>query len=111
MYRLLMKGGHTRIADLARNPARRDELLPIVPLYLKREDQAFELPDDGFELRPGDQVLFAGRGNARDRQQAALRNEKVRDYVVTGRDPPAGWLWQRLAGPRSNRPPGARRTW
>jgi Trk K+ transport system NAD-binding subunit len=104
MYRLLMQGGHARVRDLVRNPARRDEQLAIVPLYLQRGEDAFELPVDDFELQPGDQVLFAGRGGARDRQEALLRNEKVRDYVVTGSDPSTGWLWRRLL-PRRFTPP------
>jgi len=101
MYRLLMHGGHAKVGDLVRNPARRDEQLEIVPLYLQRGEGAFDLPADDFELQPGDQVLFAGRGSARDRQQALLRNEKVRDYVVTGHDPSTGWLWRRLRPRRS----------
>jgi hypothetical protein len=96
-----MHGGHAGVRDLVRNPARRDEQLEIVPLYLQRGEGAFDLPADDFELQPGDQVLFAGRGSARDRQQALLRNEKVRDYVVTGHDPSTGWLWRRLRPRRS----------
>jgi voltage-gated potassium channel Kch len=108
MYRLLMQGGHVQVADLLRNPARRDEPLAIVPLFLQRAEEFVELPEDRSELRPGDQVLFAGRGTARAQQQSLLRNEKVRDYVVTGRDAPSSWLWQRLARPRSTRPRDAR---
>jgi Trk K+ transport system NAD-binding subunit len=102
MYRLLMQGGHARVGDLLRNPACREEPLAILPLYLRREDEAVELPADDFALQPGDQLLFAGRGNARDRQQALLRNEKVRDYVLTGREPPASWLWQWLRRGRAS---------
>jgi voltage-gated potassium channel len=108
MYRLLMQDGRATVGDLLRNPARRDEQLEIVPLFLRRDDADVELPEDGFELRPGDQVLFAGRGGARDRQQALLRNEKVRDYAVTGSDPSTSWLWRRLLPGRSTRPRDAR---
>ncbi len=108
MYRLLMQGGHATVGDLSRDPARRNESLAIVPLFLQRGEEAFELPADGFELRPGDQVLFAGRGTARDSQQALLRNEKVRDYAVTGTDPSRSWLWRRLFPGRSTRPRDAR---
>jgi hypothetical protein len=48
-------------------------------------------------------LLFAGRENDRVRQQLLLRNEKVRDYVLTGKDPAASWLWQRLWHGRATR--------
>jgi voltage-gated potassium channel len=108
MYRLLMQGGHATVGDLLRNPSRRDEPLAIVPLFLRRDDEAFELPADGFELRPADEILFAGRGSARDLQQALLHNERIRDYVVTGSDPSKGWLWSRLLPRRSTSPRDAR---
>jgi len=93
---------------LLRRPSRREESLPAVVLFLQRTDAAFELPDDDFELRPGDQLLFAGREGAREEQQAVLRNEKLRDYLLTGQDPPSSWLWRWLKTRRSTRPPAAR---
>jgi voltage-gated potassium channel len=96
VYRLLMQGGHATIGDLLRRPSDRDERLACLPLYLRRGEDSFVLPEDGFELKPGDQALFAGRGIARQQQQAMLRNEKIRDYVLTGSDAASGWFWQRL---------------
>ena len=108
MYRLLMQGGHARLGDLLRQPGDRDQRLDAVPLYLQRTDGAIELPGDELELQPGDRLLFAGREGARDRQQSLLRNEKVRDYVLSGKYPPASWLWQWLRRQRSSPPPAAR---
>lgn len=108
VYHLLMDHGHATVGDLLRQPADRDEPLACVPLFLKRTDESVELPDDHFALRPGDQLLFAGRGWAREQQQSLLRSDKVRDYVLTGRDPPVGWIWRHLQRPRSTRPPAAR---
>jgi len=96
IYHLLMDHGHATVGDLLRLPSNRDETLACVPLFLKRTDESVELPDDRFVLQPGDQLLFAGRNWARDRQQSLLRSDKVRDYVLTGRDPPVGWIWRRL---------------
>ena len=98
MYQLLMKGGDATVGDLCRHPADRDRYLACVPLYLKREEREIVLPPEDFELRPGDVILFAGRGVVRSQQQAVLRNEKVRDYVVTGNDKTGGWIWQWLIG-------------
>lgn len=108
IYYLLMEHGRATIGDLLRQPANRDERLACVPLLLKRTDESVELPGDGVVLQPGDQLLFAGRDWAREQQQSLLRSDKVRDYVLTGRDPPVSWLWQRLQRPRSTRPPAAR---
>ena len=108
IYRLLMQGGHATVADLLRRPSCRDESLPAVALFLQRTDAAIELPADDCELQPGDQLLFAGREGAREEQQAVLRNEKLRDYLLSGRDPPSSWLWRRPQRPRSTRPPVAR---
>jgi voltage-gated potassium channel len=108
MYYLLMEHGHATVGDLLRQPAKRDEPLACVPLLLRRMDESVLLPADDFALQPGDQLLFAGRNWAREQQQYQLRSDKVRDYVLTGRDPPVGWIWQRLQRPRSTRPPAAR---
>jgi hypothetical protein len=108
MYRLLMEHGRATVGDLLRQPANRDEPLACVPLILRRTDESVELPDDGFALKPGDQLLFAGRNWAREQQQSLLRSDKVRDYVLTGRDPPVGWIWRQLQRPRSTPPPTAR---
>jgi voltage-gated potassium channel len=108
VYHLLMDHGHAAVGDLLRQPADRDEPLACVPLFLRRTDESVELPGDDFALQPGDQLLFAGRSWARDQQQSLLRSDRVRDYVLTGRDPPVGWIGRRLQRPRSTRPPAAR---
>jgi len=96
IYHLLMEHGRVTVRDLLRQPSNRDESLACVPLLLQRTAEAVELPDDRFVLQPGDRLLFAGRSWARDQQQSLLRNDKVRDYVLTGRDPPVSWIWRRL---------------
>jgi voltage-gated potassium channel len=96
MYHLLMDHGRATVRDLLRQPSNRDETLACVPLFLQRTDEAVELPGDGFVLQPGDRLLFAGRNWAREQQQSLLRSDKVRDYVLTGRDPPVSWIWRRL---------------
>ena len=108
IYHLLMEQGRATVGDLLRQPANRDERLACVPLYLRRTGESVELPGDAFALHPGDQILFAGRNWAREQQQSLLRSEKVRDYVLTGLDPPVSWLWRKLQRPRSTRPPAAR---
>ncbi len=94
-YRLLLDRGHATLGDLVRDPAERDAQLACVPLYLERDAQKIALPDDALQLEPGDRVLFAGRSAARERQRPMLFNPNIRDYVLTGHDGPAGWVWRR----------------
>ena len=96
IYRVLMQHDHVTAGDLLRRPSQREEFLACVPLYLRRQGKSIELPDDDQQLEAGDQLLFAGVPRAQREQQALLRNDKIRDYVLTGRDPPTGWLWQKL---------------
>jgi Trk K+ transport system NAD-binding subunit len=96
IYRALMDHRTIEVRDLLRRPSRRDEPLPCVALHLQRADQAMDLPSDDEPLEPGARLLFAGSDHARREQQVLLANDKVRDYVLTGRDPPAGWLWKRM---------------
>ena len=94
-YRLLMDGGQVLLGDLVRDPAERDAQLACVPLYLRRDMGTIALPDHALQLKPGDHVLFAGRSAARERQRPMLFNPNIRDYVLTGVDRPAGWVWRR----------------
>jgi Trk K+ transport system NAD-binding subunit len=97
---LLFEGAQVLLGDLRRDPRDRDQRLACEALYLARDGEFFELPADDLALQPGDQVLFAGTPEARDAQAATLRNINVRNYVLTGRDAPAGWIWQRLGAGR-----------
>lgn len=95
IYRLLMEGGHATVADLCRDPAERATQLACVPLCLDRSGDRIMLPPDKLALQAGDHLLFAGRSVARERQRSMLHNPNIRDYVLTGNDGPAGWIWQR----------------
>jgi len=98
-YRLLMDGGHATLGDLLRDPAERDAQLACVPLYLERGAEKIALPDDSLQLKPGDRLLFAGRSAARERQRPMLFNPNIRDYLLTGHEGPAGWVWRRPKQP------------
>jgi voltage-gated potassium channel len=70
--------------------------LPIVPLMLLREGRVTPFPADNMPLRAGDALLFAGRAAARETQRIVLANANVLDFLLTGRERPAGWVWQRV---------------
>ena len=93
---LFLEGARIQLGDLRRDPGSREQRLACMPLYLKRGEKAFVLPEDDFALQAGDDILFAGTPEARESQWPMLRNAHVRDYVLTGVDAPVGWLWQRF---------------
>jgi hypothetical protein len=90
-------GRPARLADLVRDPADRTRTLPAVPLLLVRDGEAIDAPEPGDELRPGDEILYAGLGWARRAMRETLLNVNTADYVLTGREPASllGRLLQR----------------
>ncbi len=98
LHRLLtVEGGTALLGDLLRDPAAREATLPCLPLYLLRGQEAYVLPEAVTKLEPGDQVLCAGHPAARRDQMLALRNINLRDYVVSGKVVPGGWIWDWFA--------------
>ncbi len=96
-------GDRTRtltVGDLLRDPADRENALPVVPLLVLRGADVIELPPPECALRSGDLILLAGRHVGRRRLADTLERDATRDYVLTGRHVPVGWLWQRVSGQR-----------
>jgi voltage-gated potassium channel len=93
--------GGLQLGDLLRSPDDREERLPAVPLLLGRGEESVLAPDDGVVLRPGDELLLAGRPVARRALEKSLMVDSVPEYLVSGRRVPSGWLWRRLTGYRS----------
>ncbi|MCM5571000.1 NAD-binding protein [Burkholderiaceae bacterium FT117] len=96
--RLHAENRPTTIGELLRDPRNRKDRLPAQALMLLRGGGELLLPNDDTALAAGDRILFAGRGDARRRMQAALFDEKLLEYLCTGRDTPGGWLFERRAG-------------
>jgi Trk K+ transport system NAD-binding subunit len=92
-----LASGDARLGDLLRNPEDRDVRLHAVPLLVLRGTQATLAPDDDFVLAPGDDLLFVGWPSARRAQATTLVVDAAREYVVSGRRVPSGWLWRRLS--------------
>jgi Trk K+ transport system NAD-binding subunit len=60
--------------------------LACVPLMLVRGAEHVEIPEADHALRPGDEILFAGKTEARRQLSRTLGNANTAGYVVTGRD-------------------------
>jgi hypothetical protein len=93
-----LASGEARLGDLMRNPENRDEPLHAVPLLLLRGDDATLAPGPDCVLAPGDELLLAGWPAARRALEVTLVVDAVREYLVTGRRVPSGWLWRKLHG-------------
>jgi Trk K+ transport system NAD-binding subunit len=91
-----LERGALRLGDLLRSPDDREQRLPAVPLLLLRGEDSVLGPDDGHLLRPGDELLLAGRPLARRALEKSLMVDAVPEYLVSGRRVPSGWLWRRL---------------
>ncbi|MBL8928875.1 MAG: NAD-binding protein [Kineosporiaceae bacterium] len=98
----LAAGRPMALSDLLRDPTDRDETLEVVPLLLVRDEQDELMPSLEAELQPGDRMLFAGNALCKRRMMLTVSNANVLRYVLTGREHPGGWLWQKL-----NEPPKA----
>jgi len=85
-----------RIGDLLRNPADRTSIIDAMPLVLTRDGRDFMLPNDEFTVLAGDTLLLCGTHRARHLLSATVDNPYTLHYLVTGEEPPRGWLFQWL---------------
>ena len=86
------------IGDLLRSPRDRDKRLDAVPLMLARDGRTVLGPADDVQVRVGDEILFVGRPYSRRALVDTATNRVVAEYVISGREVPAGWVWQRVTG-------------
>jgi Trk K+ transport system NAD-binding subunit len=97
-----LDGGAARLGDLVRSPDDRTDRLHVVPLLVQRDAESILTPGDDFQLRPDDEILFAGRAAERRALENTLLDDSAREYVLFGRHVPSSWIWRWLA---RNRPP------
>ena len=93
--------GDLRLHHVCRDPRDRDRILPCVPLLCERHDEDILLPDESFVLQAGDRLLFCGHPSARGMMEWLRGNESVLNYVITGEEHPAGYLWRLFSGQRN----------
>ncbi len=98
----LSAGIDVSIGDLCRDPSRRDDALPSVPLLLKRGARVVALPGTAEALQKGDQILFCGPRRSRTRMLGNVRNQNTLHYILTGEDRTSRFL-DKIAI-RKNRP-------
>ncbi len=79
-----------RLGDVMRAIADRTVALDCAALMLARGEARIDMPDPATDLRPGDEILFAGTGDARRQMFETFRNANTAGYVMTGRDAAMG---------------------
>jgi voltage-gated potassium channel len=99
-----LEGDAQTMGNLLRCRENRDRRLDIVPLLILRDDEATLGPADDFRLAVGDRILFAGEPRDHQAMLETLHIETVAEYVLSGRNVPAGWLWRRMTGTQLSRP-------
>jgi Trk K+ transport system NAD-binding subunit len=92
----LIHGQNIRLKDICSNPRNRSELLPCVPLLIKRDGAGILLPELEECLHPDDQILFCGRQESSYRIRYIVNDKQVLDYIQSGVDRPSGTVWRWL---------------
>jgi Trk K+ transport system NAD-binding subunit len=82
------------LKDICSNPKNRSELLPCVPLLIKRDGASMLLPDMEECLQSGDQILFCGRQESTYQIRYIVNDHQALDYIQTGVDRPSGTVWR-----------------
>lgn len=98
LARWLARGRPLAIGDLLRTPGEGGGTVAAVPLLLARGGDSILAPEDSVALMPGDEILFAGRASGRRAIAVLCHSDANRDWVLTGRHVPSGWVWRKLAG-------------
>ncbi len=90
--------GSVTLGDVMRSPEDRSRPLRIVPLLLRRGENATLRPDADTVLEPDDQLLFAGESSQRRELESTMIVDSTAAYVLFDRHIPASWVWRKLAG-------------
>ena len=84
------------LQDVLRDPRDREEVLPAIPLLLKRKGKVFVLPETDTHLEVSDRLLMCASYSTSHDMQWATQNENVLHYLLTGQETSGGDLWGRL---------------
>jgi len=90
----LIRRDKVLLKDICSNPKNRSELLPCVPLLIKRDGECMLLPDTEECLQSGDQILFCGRQESTYQMRYIVNDHQALDYIQTGVDRPSGTVWR-----------------
>ena len=97
LHRRLMRGEVITLDQLLRSHANRYEYVACEVLYIVRDDgDELVIPVATTPVRPGDELLLAGRMGARSAFELNISNEHALAYILTGHEPRQSWLWDHI---------------
>ncbi len=99
--------GRLTIGELIRNPYDLGQSISCIVLAIERGQQRMMLPDDDETLLSCDEILLCGTEHGETMLSATMNNIYTLEYLVTGKEPPRGYLFRWLAS-LSNAPAVAR---
>ncbi len=91
--RAIEAGVEVPISTLLRDPGQRDRKLPLEAVLLRRDDGDILCPGDDTALELGDRILLAGCTGTGRGVRAALENDRILEYLLTGEERRSGWVW------------------
>lgn len=94
VFGCLIRRHKVLLKDICSNPKNRSELLPCVPLLIKRDGAGMLLPDMEECLQSGDQILFCGHQEATYQIRYIVNDQQALYYMQTGVDRPSGAVWR-----------------
>jgi voltage-gated potassium channel len=97
----LQAGIKIHVGHLFMDPSNRADTLPGLTLLLMRENNPTLLPLDEHQLAIGDRLLLCGHIEVSEQMKLTLYNHNALNYVLTGVDRPAGFIWDWLTRQRS----------
>ncbi|MDR0563833.1 MAG: NAD-binding protein [Azoarcus sp.] len=97
LYRRLMHGESITLDQILHSHANRYEYLACEALYIVRDNgDELIIPAASTPIRPGDELLMAGRTGAHAAFILNISNENALSYILTGDDLQRGWLWNKI---------------
>ncbi len=90
----LDEGKKVYLGDLLTDPRGKKQRLDMVVFVIKSSTQEYILPEDDYEIKMGDQLLFCGTLLAHRLFNATINSEYKLFYIQTGLYLPRGWAAQ-----------------
>jgi Trk K+ transport system NAD-binding subunit len=96
VYDSLDRKQNVLLRDICADPANRSQMLPCVPLLIKRHGVGMLLPEMEEGLQSGDHILFCGRQESSNQIRSIVNDQQALNYIQTGIDRPSGTIWRWL---------------
>jgi Trk K+ transport system NAD-binding subunit len=91
-----VEAGDLTLGQLLRDPQDRDRSLEAVCLMIKRGPSVLMAPQDEELLHVGDRLLLTGMAYDRRNLDTTLTVPAAAEYVITGKQVGASWIWRTL---------------